>query len=85
VPFTIASTINDFWNSGAWPVAILVAILSVAWPVCKNAALVYIWFAPETILGPERRGKVLRVLDSLGKWSFLDVFVIVLMLAGLKL
>ncbi|GBG32336.1 Hypothetical Protein FCC1311_085612 [Hondaea fermentalgiana] len=84
VPFTLFSTINDTWNSGAWPLALLITVASCMWPIVKNLVLLFLWFAPTTIVGAERRHTVLEYLDMLGKWSFLDVFVIVITLAALR-
>jgi len=84
VPFTIQSTIDDMWTSGAWPLAILIAVASVAWPIVKNILLLVFWFTPSTVLSVPRRKFWLEMFDLLGKWSFLDVFVIVVMLAALR-
>lgn len=84
VPFTLFSTINDTWNSGAWPLALLITVASCMWPIVKNLALLFLWFAPSTIVSAARRRVILEYLDMLGKWSFLDVFVIVITLAALR-
>ncbi|CAK9071830.1 Intermembrane transport protein PqiA [Durusdinium trenchii] len=84
VPFTLASTINDTWNSGAWPLALLIVIASCMWPVVKNLMLLFFWFAPATVCSVEKRHRILEILDLLGKWSFLDVYVIVVTLAALR-
>jgi len=84
VPFTIVSTINDLWNSGAWFLALLIGIASCAWPIMKNIFLLIIWFSPTTILTKQKRNRYLLIMDILGKWSFLDVFVVVMTLAALR-
>jgi hypothetical protein len=84
VPWTISSTINDLWASGAWPLALLVVLASCSWPVIKNALLIGLWCAPNTLLTHHNREKYYALLDQLGKWSFLDVYVIVLLVGGLK-
>ena len=84
VPFSVVSTINDIWNSGAWPLALLIGLASCAWPIIKNAMLFVIWFCPTTILPRPKRATYLTVLDVIGKWSFLDVFIVVMTLAALR-
>ncbi|GBG33998.1 Hypothetical Protein FCC1311_102212 [Hondaea fermentalgiana] len=84
VPFTLFSTINDTWNSGAWAMAIFIAVASCMWPITKNLLLLFLWFVPTTIVGTSRRQRAIEILDMLGKWSFLDVFVIVITLAALR-
>lgn len=36
------------------------------------------WIAPPSIVSPRRRGYVLETLDALGKWSIIDIFIIVI-------
>lgn len=84
VPFSVVSTINDIWNSGAWPLALLIGLASCAWPIIKNAMLFVIWFCPTTILPRPKRASYLTTLDVIGKWSFLDVFIVIMTLAALR-
>jgi len=84
VPWTVSSTINDMWNSGAWPLSILIVFASCFWPVLKNLLLVAIWFMPKTFLSHGKRMYFLIQLDVLGKWSFLDVYIIVILVAALR-
>jgi len=84
VPFTVISTVNDIWASGAWPLALLIGVGSIMWPMVKNAMLFVIFFCPTTILDARTRYMLLELFDIFGKWSFLDVFVVVLTLAALK-
>ena len=84
VPFTMLNLINDMWNSGAWPLSLLLIVASCAWPVIKNCMMILVWFLPTTILIPEYRVAVLQWLDVLGKWSFLEAFVIVASIGALK-
>ena len=69
VPFTIISSVNDIWNSGAWPLSILIGVASCAWPIVKNAILMLIFFVPTTLLSEQKRAWYLELLDILGKWS----------------
>ena len=84
VPFSVPSTINDLWNSGAWPLALLVVVASCAWPVLKNLVLFYCWFAPSTLISKHFKHFLLEQLDWIGKWSLLDVYVVVIVVAALK-
>ncbi|KAH9260649.1 hypothetical protein BASA81_001116 [Batrachochytrium salamandrivorans] len=84
VPWTISSTVNDFWNSGAQPIALIVVFMSCFWPVSKNLMLIALWFAPRTFLSHSLRMRILTILDILGKWSFVDVYIIVVLVGGLR-
>jgi len=84
VPFTVVSSINDIYNSGAWPLALLIAFTSIGWPIFKNVILMVLWFSPATIIRGRSRRYYLEWMDLLGKWSFFDVYVVVIMLAAMK-
>ncbi|GBG28876.1 Hypothetical Protein FCC1311_050972 [Hondaea fermentalgiana] len=75
-------SIKDAWDSGAYGVAILLTLLSGVWPYAKNLIMLVAWFVPMTTA---RRSTVLKVLTRLAKWSLLDVFVVVIMLAGFRI
>ncbi|CAK9105455.1 Uncharacterized protein SCF082_LOCUS49152 [Durusdinium trenchii] len=82
--FTLASSINDMWSAGAYPLSILIAVASGGWPYLKNILLLFTWFAPTTVLGKQRRGSIMEVLDALGKWSLVDVYVLVMLTVGFR-
>jgi hypothetical protein len=52
-------------------VGAIILLFSVAFPVAKLAAIVLFLHR-----GPSAAGRYLKLLESLGKWSMLDVFVI---------
>jgi len=81
---TILSGIIYFWVSGAYGLAAIVFIASFLVPLFKLAALLILvvgaqrrsaWRRPE-------RAKLYHVIEFIGRWSMLDVFVVAL-LAGL--
>lgn len=81
---TILSGVIYFWVSGAYGLAAIVFIASFLVPLFKLTALVLL-----VTLSQRRsdwrqleRAKLYRVLEVIGRWSMLDVFVVSL-LAGL--
>jgi len=84
VTFTLESSINDMWNSGAYVLALAIAIASCAWPYLKNILMLFCWFAPTTVLNTKRRGTFLEVLDMLGKWSLVDVYILIMLIVGFR-
>ena len=83
--FSVVQSTIEMWQAGAYPLAILIAIFSGVWPYTKQCLSMYIWFSPTKILSCKRRGRILVWLDVLGKWSMVDVFVLVLTLASFAL
>lgn len=65
-----------------YPLAILIAFFSGAWPYIKLMAMLWSWVAPPAWLSIGSRETVLITLDALGKWSLVDFFVMVLMLCA---
>jgi len=84
LPFTLAGSINDMWNAGTRPLAFIIAIASGGWPYIKQILLLFAWFAPATILTPKVRGTLLEVLDILGKWSLIDIYVLVMLMVAFR-
>ena len=81
---TILSGVIYFWVSGAYGLAALIFVASFLVPLFKLTALVLL-----TVTAQRRsrwrqleRAKLYRVLEVIGRWSMLDVFVVAL-LAGL--
>lgn len=82
LPFTLARSINDMWASGAYALAILIAVASGGWPYVKQLLLLFCWFAPCTVLHPDARGRLMEILDALGKWSLIDLYVLMMLMVA---
>ena len=74
----MAQSVLDMWEAGAKELAILLAIFSGAWPYMKQLAVLFLWFASPKITSVSRRESVLLWLDALGKWSFIDIFILIM-------
>lgn len=73
-------SISDLYNSGLVPIALLVGFFSGAWPYLKLACLLYCWCSSRKRLSIARRENILMALDALGKWAFVDVYMLVLLM-----
>jgi len=80
--FRLANSINDMWNGNAVPLSLIIFLASGAWPYSKQILMLFCWCAPATILHPDRRGHYLEILDILGKWSLIDIYVLVLLIVA---
>jgi hypothetical protein len=80
--FGLGSTVRDMWAAGVYPLAVLIAFFSGAWPYVKLLVMLASWVVPTSWLTVERREFLLVVLDILGKWSLVDFFVMVLMVCA---
>lgn len=83
---TIAGGIADLWIDDAWGLAILVFIASIVVPVLKIFALALL--AASTRYAPRwkrlERARLYRLVETVGHWSMLDVYVVVLLAAMVR-
>lgn len=80
--FTLTSSIDDFWAAKAYELALIIAAFSGAWPYIKLLLLLVIWLHP---IKPKHRKKGLLILDQLGKYSFIDLYVCIFMVVSFYL
>ncbi|TKC91050.1 paraquat-inducible membrane protein A [Trinickia terrae] len=80
---TIMSGVVYFWTSGDWPLAIVIFIASILVPMLKLATLSLLAITTQrrSPWRPLQRTKLYRIVERIGRWSMLDVFVITLTVA----
>jgi uncharacterized paraquat-inducible protein A len=67
--FSLTNTVHDMWKAGVYPLALLIAVFSGAWPYLKLFAMFACWFINERKMSYRWREKFLIILDTMGKWS----------------
>ncbi len=80
----MARSVIDMWDAGAIELAILILIFSGIWPYIKQLSILVLWFVPPRWITVAKRENVLIWLDRLGKWSFVDIFVLILSLSSFR-
>eukprot|EP00727_Mastigamoeba_balamuthi_P013713 m51a1_g8965 hypothetical protein (1234) ;mRNA; r:1067285-1071195 len=80
--FGLVDSIRDMWKARVYPLSVLIAVFSGAWPYIKLVAALACWAAPSQALNARWRGRVLVALDALGKWSLLDAYVMTIMIVS---
>ncbi|MEC5406161.1 paraquat-inducible protein A [Paraburkholderia sp. MPAMCS5] len=80
---TIISGVIYFWTSGSWPLAIIVFVASILVPMLKLSVLALLAATAQrrSAWRPMERVKLYRLVERIGRWSMLDVFVITLTVA----
>lgn len=80
---TIIGGVGVLWKAGSWDLAVIVFVASVVVPVLKIVALAALLVSIQR--GSTRhcawRARLYRVLEFIGHWSMLDVFVVALLVA----
>ncbi len=81
---TILSGVIHFWVSGEWPLALIIFVASFLVPLFKLAALTLMTALAQfrSDWGRLERARLHRIVELIGRWSMLDVFVVAV-LAGL--
>ena len=83
--FSIAASTADMWAAGAVELALILILFSGVWPYVKMGYMLALWFAPPSCISPASRGLTFSWLDSLGKWSMIDIFITVLSLVAFRI
>jgi paraquat-inducible protein A len=84
---TIMSGVVYLWHSGSWHIALVVFIASIVVPLAKMFSLTYLLISVQ--LGwthrPMERMRLYRILEFVGPWSMLDVYVVMILVALVQL
>jgi paraquat-inducible protein A len=80
---TIMSGVVYLWSSGSWVLAMVVVIASVAVPLVKLLSLTALLVGVQrgSRRQPLHRAKLYRLLELIGRWSMLDVYVVTILAA----
>lgn len=78
---TIIGGVVYFWTTGSAGLAVLIFTVSILIPLFKMGILAYLALAARSGSVPSRRQcmTMYRLIEFIGRWSMLDVFVVALM------
>ncbi len=84
---TILGGVVVLWEHGSYPIALIIFIASVLVPVGKIIALAWLCFSAQTKVKKSHRQKIqlYRATELVGRWSMIDVFVVAVLVALIKL
>lgn len=72
------------WNAKVYPLAILIAAFSGIWPYVKLIMMLLCWILPPSKISIKRREKILIFLDTVGKYSLIDGYMLVMMVVSFR-
>jgi paraquat-inducible protein A len=83
---TIVGGIFELWSTGSHELALIVFIASIVVPVLKIASLALLAFTAQrrSRWRQRERAMLYRLVDTVGHWSMLDVFVVVLLVGMVR-
>lgn len=84
---TIMSGVVLFYRTGSWHLALIVLIASVVIPLAKIASLAYLLVTVQrrSTEGLQERLRLYRLVEFVGRWSMLDVFVVTFTVALIQI
>jgi paraquat-inducible protein A len=80
---TILSGVVYLWSSGSWALAALVFVASIVVPLAKIVALAFLLVSVQlrSAWQPLQRTKLYRLVELVGRWSMLDIYVVTILVA----
>ena len=83
---TLVGGIIELWHAGSWELSLIVFIASIAVPLLKIGSLTLLaWTAHRRSHWRQReRAGLYRLVETVGHWSMLDVFVVVLLVCMVR-
>lgn len=80
---TVMGGVIELAGHGAWDIALIVFVASILFPVTKFFVIAYlIWsIVRRSNLSVETRVRLYEIVDFIGRWSMVDVFVVAILTA----
>jgi paraquat-inducible protein A len=84
---TIMSGVIYFITTGSWPIALVIFIASIVVPLAKILILTFLLISLQrkSQWRPHDRTRLYRITEAVGRWSMLDIYVITILVALVKL
>ena len=84
---TIMSGVIYFIHSGSWEIALVIFVASIMVPILKILILIYLLTSVrlKSTWRPLDSTRLYRIIEFIGKWSMVDIYVITIMMALIKL
>jgi paraquat-inducible protein A len=84
---TIMSGVIYFWTSGSWYLALIIFFASIMVPMLKMISLVLLLVTVQrrSWWQPVQRARLYRLVEFVGRWSMLDVYVVAVIVALVQL
>jgi len=84
---TIMQGVIYFMLHGEWPIGLVIFVASILVPVLKMIALIYLLISVQmgSTRNLKQRTKLYRIVELVGRWSMIDIFVVTIMVALVQL
>jgi paraquat-inducible protein A len=84
---TIMQGVILLWSPASWPLSVIILLASILIPSAKIGALLYLVITVKrgSVKTPGQRVKLFRIVEAIGRWSMVDVFVVTFTAALIQL
>jgi paraquat-inducible protein A len=84
---TILSGVIYFLYSGSWPIALVIFVASIFVPMLKLIILTFLLISVQrkSKWRPKDRTRLYRLTEVVGRWSMVDIYVVTIMVALVKM
>lgn len=84
---TITSGVIYFMQSGSWEIAVVIFVASLFVPFAKMIILIFLLLSVQfrSSWKPKDRTKLYRLTEMVGRWSMVDIYVVTILVALVKL
>jgi paraquat-inducible protein A len=84
---TIMSGVIYFIHSGSWEIALVIFSASIFLPFMKFIIIIYLLLTVQmkSLWRPKDRTVLYRLTEAIGRWSMVDIFVVTILIALVKL
>ena len=79
------TSVKSLYDQGMWPLAILVFLTSIALPLARLMALLYVFIPIKFNRTPWKMAVVFRLIYSLHPWSMIEVLMLGILVSIVKL
>lgn len=82
---TVWQGVQTLIEDGSWPIALIVFLASIVIPLLKLLALFYLSLTAHNGANIQFKKRVYDTIEAIGRWSMLDIFLLAVLVAIMKL
>ena len=86
-PSTIIGGVMLLWQSGSYPIAVIIFVASILIPIAKIVILCWLNYSVQTGSQQQHAERIFwyRLTEFVGRWSMIDVFVVAVLVSLIQL
>ncbi len=82
---TIWGGVESLVEDGSWPIAAIIFLASLVIPILKLVILIYLALTSAQESHPRFKTQLFHIVEAIGRWSMLDIFLLAILVAIMKL